>query len=140
MKKIMIVTCSSFTTIVLFFVFFSRYQIVPVITNHIILQLFAMSFTIAIGMALTDYVEKRKDISSMLFDVVLRAAICYGVVLLEGSLFGMFTFAWRTVWEISPILIPTFIVTYVISLISLMEVATSINQTISRKEKGGKPL
>ena len=112
----------------------------PVITNRIILQLFAMSFTIAIGMALTDYVEKRKDISSMLFDVVLRAAICYGVVLMEGSLFGMFTFTWRTVWEISPILIPTFIVTYVISLISLMEVATSINQTISRKEKGGKPL
>lgn len=129
------VTCFSFTTIVLFFVLLTNYNIVPTITNHILIQLFVMSFTIAIGMYLVSKLEEAKDISSLIFDVIMRVIICYAVVLIEGSIFGMITFGWNAILEISPVLLPTIIVTYILSFFTLMEFVDSINKTIKSKKE-----
>jgi hypothetical protein len=133
MKKIIIITCSSFTAIVLIFALLSEFYIVPELSRAIILQLFAMAFTIALLMFLLETIEYRLDAFSLLTDTLFRVLIGYTVVFLEGGLFGMFPFEWKAFAYISPVLIPAYIITYLISYITCVECANAINQSIKRK-------
>jgi len=134
MKKIVIITCSSFTAIVMLFALFSTFDIVPELSKSIVLQLFTMAGSIAVLMFFTDKIEDKLDVSSITVDALIRVFICYIVVFAEGSLFGMFPFGWEAIADISPVLIPTFVITYVIGYFTLVECANVINKNIKRKE------
>ncbi len=133
MKKILIITCSSFTAIVLLFALFSTFDIVPELSKSIVFQLFTMSMSIALLMFISERAEDKLDISSLTVDALIRMLICYIVVFVEGSLFRMFPFSWKAIASISPVLIPTFVITYVIGYFTIVDCANKINKSIKRK-------
>lgn len=133
MKKIVIITCSSFTAIVLLFALFSTFEMVPELTKSIILQLFTMAVSIAVLMFFSERIEDKLAVSSMAADVLIRVLICYSVVFVEGSLFGMFPFGWKAIANISPVLIPTIVITYTIGYFTIVDSANDINKNIKRK-------
>lgn len=134
MKKIVIITCTSFTAIVLLFAFFSTFDRVPELSKSIILQLFVMSASIAVLMFIMEKIEDRLDITSLALDVFIRVLICYLVVFIEGYVFGMFMFEWKAFLYISPVLIPTFILTYAVYYFMLVDYANEINERIKKKK------
>ena len=138
MKKILVVTCASFTTIVLLFSFVERLKITPALNGSVVWQLFLMSLSVSAGMHLVYRLEEVLDISSFVFDVAVRVVVCYVVVLLEGSSFQMFSFGWKAVAVVSPVLIPTIFITYLISYFSLVECADSINSILNKEKAGEK--
>lgn len=134
-KKILIITCSSFTAIILFFILFSKLGVIILFSEDIALQLFIMSLSISILMSLTDKIEAHLDVSSIFVDVSIRVFICYFVVFIQGCLFGMFPFSWISFIYITPVLIPGFLVTYAISYFTNVEYSNAINKSIKRKQK-----
>ncbi|WP_069999106.1 DUF3021 family protein [Cellulosilyticum sp. I15G10I2] len=134
MKKILVITCTSFTAIVLLFALFSTFDMVPELSKSIILQLFAMASSISVLMFISDKIAHKLDINSIVIDALIRVLICYFVVFTEGSLFGMFPFEWKAFAYISPVLIPTFIATYAIYYFTLVDYANEINERIKKKK------
>lgn len=134
MKKIIIIACSSFTAIVLLFALFSTFSMVPELSKSIILQLFIMSASISVLMFIIEKIVHKLDITSMVLDVLIRVLICYFVVFTEGCLFGMFPFEWKAFLYISPVLIPTFIITYAVYYFMLVDYANEINARIKKKK------
>ena len=134
MKKIVIITCSSFTAIVMLFALFSTFDIVPELSKSIALQLFTMTLSIAVLMFFSEKIEDKLIVSSMAVDALIRVLICYIVVFVEGSLFGMFPFGWKAIAYISPVLIPAFIITYAIGYFTIVDDANAINKNINRKK------
>lgn len=134
MKYIMIITCSSFTVIVLLFVLLSNFGLTSELSGPIALQLFAISATIAVLLLALERLEDRFEINSFVLDAVLRILICYLVVYAEGCLFGMLDAGWETLVTVSPILLPAFVITYAVSYFSLVSTAKKINRDIRRKK------
>src|SRR5659263_137653 len=93
-KKILIIMCSSFTAIVLFFILFSKLGVIIPFSEDVTLQLFIMCLSIAILMFISDIIKARLDVSSIFADALIRVLICYSVVFVQGCLFGMFPFSW----------------------------------------------
>lgn len=134
MKKIVIITCSSFTAIVLLFALFSTFDMVPELSKSIVLQLFTMAVSIAVLMFFSEKIEDKLAVSSMAVDALIRVLICYIVVFVEGCLFGMFPFGWKAIAYISPVLIPAFVITYAIGYFTIVDYANAINKNIKRKK------
>jgi sterol desaturase/sphingolipid hydroxylase (fatty acid hydroxylase superfamily) len=107
---------------------------VPELSKSIILQLFVMSASISVLMFIIEKITHKLDITSMVLDVLIRVLICYFVVFTEGCLFGMFLFEWKAFLYISPVLIPTFIITYAVSYFMLVDYANEINERIKKKK------
>jgi len=133
-KKALIITCSSFTAIVLMFALLSTFSMVPELSRNIVLQLFTMAASIAVLMSISDKIEDQFDMSSLALDGLIRVVICYVVVFWEGCLFGMIPFSWKALAYISPALIPTFIITYSIAYFTIVDYANSINKSINHKK------
>lgn len=131
MRKILTITCGSFTVVMMLFVLFSPFRLAPEVTNATALQGFVMSVSIAVIMVLAEKI----DLESIALDVLTKALICYLVVFLEGAFFGMVPFSWKGLWEITPVLIPAFIITYVIEYLVCVEWASFINHKIKRKKQ-----
>lgn len=134
MKKIVITICSSFTAIVLLFALFSNFDMVPELSKSIILQLFTMTVTIAVLMFIGEKIEDKLDINSIAVDALIRVLICYIVVIVEGGLFGMFSFNWEVFAKISPVLIPAFLITYAIGYFTIVDYVNVINKTIKERK------
>lgn len=134
MKKILIMICASFTAINLCFIIFSRFDIVPKLTNQIALQLFVITVTIAVLMYAGEYLETKIDLNSLIIDMLLRITICYLVIFCEGSFFGMVKWEWGHFFDVSCVLVPTFIVTYIISYLTCVDYANSINKKINNRK------
>lgn len=134
MKKIVIITCSSFTAIVLLFALFSTFDMVPELSKSIVLQLFTMALSISVLMFFTEKIGDKLAESSMAVDALIRVLICYIVVFVEGWLFGMFPFGWKAIAYISPVLLPTFVITYAIGYFTIVDFANQINKNIKRKK------
>jgi len=134
MKKIVIITCSSFTAIVLLFALFSTFDMVPELSKSIVLQLFTMALSIAVLMFISERIEDKLDVSSIAVDALIRVLICYIVVFVEGYLFRMFPFGWKAIASISPVLIPTILITYAIGYFTIVDYANAINKNINRKK------
>ena len=133
-KKIITITCSSFTAIVLMFALLSTFNWVPELSKSIVLQLFTMAVSIAVLMFFSDKIEEKLDVSSIAVDAIILVLICYIVVFWEGSLFGMISFSWKAIAYISPALIPTFVITYAISYFTIADYAKVINKNINQKK------
>ena len=134
-KKILIVTCGSFTPMVLFFILFARISRITYFSDVIALELFVMCLTVAILMSVSDRIEAYFDVSAIWMDALIRVFICYFVVFIQGSLFGMFPFSWISFTYITPVLIPGFFVAYGISYLTCIEYSKAINESINRKRK-----
>ncbi len=134
MKKIVIITCSSFTAIVLLFALFSTFNMVPELSKSIVLQLFTMAVSISVLMFFGEKLSDKLVVSSMAVDALIRVLICYLVVFVEGCLFGMFPFGWKAIAYISPILIPGFVITYAIGYFTIVDCANEINKNINQKK------
>lgn len=134
MKKFLIITCASFTAVMLLFCLLSPYDLAPVITKEITLQVFAMTATIAALMLLAEEIEARLQVNSLLADTLIRITICYAAVFIEGGLFGMFPFTLWSLLIISPIVILTFLFTYLIGYMTVWDWAKNINSHIQRKK------
>ncbi|WP_425804416.1 hypothetical protein ACHOLT_20195 [Desulfitobacterium sp. Sab5] len=132
-KKIIIITCSSFTAIVLIFALLSNFTMVPDLSKSIVLQLFTMAVSIAVLMFFSDKIEEKLDVSSIAVDALIRVLICYIVVFWEGCLFGMIPFGWKAIAYISPALIPTFVITYAIAYFTIVDYAKVINKNIKQR-------
>lgn len=130
MKKILTITCGSFTSVIILFALLSPYGFAPAVTNDITFQVFLMSVSIALIMTLAE----RIDYDSLVIDVLVKVLICYLVVFFEGALFGMIPFSWHGFWEITPVLIPAFLITYLFHYITCMECASYINHIIHHKK------
>ena len=134
MKKIVIITCSSFTAIVLLFALFSTFDMVPELSKSIVLQLFTMALSISVLMFFSEKIGDKLVESSMAVDALIRVLICYSVVFVEGCLFGMFPFGWIAIANISLVLIPAFVITYAIGYFTIVDFANQINKTIKRNK------
>lgn len=134
MKKIVIITCSSFTAIILLFSLFSTFDMVPELSKSIVLQLFTMAISIAVLMFFSEKFEDKYTVSSTAMDALIGMLICYIVVFVEGCLFGMFPFGWKAIAYISPVLIPAFVITYAIGYFTIVDDANAINKNIKRKK------
>lgn len=134
MKKIVIITCSSFTAIVLLFALFSTFDMVPELSKNIVLQLFTMALSISVLMFFSDKIGDKLAESWMAVDALIRVFICYIVVFVEGCLFGMFPFGWKAIAYISPVLIPAFVITYTIGYFTIVDFANEINKSIKRNK------
>lgn len=135
MKKLLVVTCSGFTTIVLLFALLSGAGIVPALSGPVVIELFFMALSISAGMLVIEKVEEVYDSSSFILDFLMRMVLCYIVVMLEGHLFKMVTLDWTDFINVSLVLIPTIIVTYLLSFIQLRELANSINRELDHRTK-----
>lgn len=133
-KKIIIITCSSFTAIVLIFALLSNFTMVPDLSKSIVLQLFTMAASIAVLMSISDKIEDQFDVSSLAADALIRVLICYIVVFWEGCWFGMIPFSWKAIAYISPVLIPTFVITYAVGYVTIVDYANEINKSIAHKK------
>ena len=128
MKKIVIVTCSSFTVTILLYVLFSVIGVISEVTNEKVLQLFSMTLSIALLMSVGEWILDKLDVSSLALDAVIRVLICYVVVFAEGTLYGMFPFGWSSLFYISLIIIPTVVTTYAIAYVTVVNYAKQINR------------
>jgi len=128
MKKIVIITCSSFTVTILLYVLFSVIGVISEVTNEKVLQLFSMTLSIALLMSVGEWILDKLDVSSLALDAVIRVLICYVVVFVEGTLYGMFPFGWSSLLYISLIIIPTVVITYAIAYVTVVNYAKQINR------------
>lgn len=137
MKQMIIITCCSFTAIMLLFALFTALGLegmAPEITRTVMLQAFLMSVSMAIMMSICDKIVTRFVTMPLLVDVLIRIVICYMVVFAEGCLFGMIPLSWKSFLDISPVLIVVFFVTYLICYMTQVEYAQQINKSIRRKK------
>lgn len=137
MKKMFIICCTSFTGIMLFFALFSFVgpisDAVPVLSPVVVLQAFAMSASIALLMFVMEKILDRWDFS-LWVDILVRIIICYVVVFIIGGLAGMFPLGPVALLYITPVMLPVFIVTYLVSYITCVEWAEAINKSIRRRK------
>lgn len=135
MKKILLITCSSFTAAQLLFAAFSAASFAPEVNSQTTWQTFCMSLSIALLMVLYEKIADQLGSVPLWLDALFRLAICYGVVFTLGACFGMIAFSWLGLWQISPLLLTIFPLTYAISYLTCTEWAAAINQSIrSRRE------
>ena len=130
MKKILTITCGSFTSEIILFALLSRCNLAPAVTNGITFQVFFMSVSIALIMTLAEHL----NYESIVIDVMIKVLICYLVVFFEGALFGMISFSWHGFWEITPVLVPAFLITYLFHYLTCVECASYINHIIHHKK------
>lgn len=134
MKKILIISCTSFTAVMLLFALFSMFEMAPEISKTITVQVFVITVSIAILMTLAEKIEDRFEVFSILADALMRILLCYFVIFIEGYLFGWFEFSFKALIYITPILIPAFLITYLVSYLTCVEYAEAINRSIKRKK------
>lgn len=135
MKGIVVICTGSFTGIMLLFSLLCQYDMAPQVTEETTIQVFLMALSVAVVMFLAEKIEEKFENISLWTDVLIRIFICYAVVFLEGILFGMFDLSWSSFREITPILIPVFLITYGIGYLSCQNYAESINKSIRQKSK-----
>jgi hypothetical protein len=136
MKHILTITCSSFTAIIVLFALFSKFDspFAPEFSNSTVLEFFIMCLSIAIAMLVSKKIEEKFDIPSIFVDAFIRVLICYIIVFFEGCWFEMFSFSWISFLYISPILIPTYIISYALSYFNRVQYANAINYRIQQKK------
>lgn len=130
MKNFLTITCGSFTVVMLLFILLSPHDLAPYVTNPIALQIFIMSVSIAFIMVIAE----RLKIDSMIGNAVIKVIICYAVVFFEGAFFGMIRFTLEGLLQITPSLVPAFIITYLIQYLMCVKWASHINNSIKHKK------
>ena len=139
MKRIIIITCTSYTVVSVLAALLDGMHYVPLFTPMSILQLFMITLSIAVLMFVLEKIAENFDSYTLWVDLLIRLAICFGVVFFGGMLFGWFTFSWLSLLDILPLTIPTFIITYFIAYFTIFAYAKNINEALKkRKEKTGK--
>lgn len=134
MKKIILITCSSFTAIMLLFTLLSTWDMAPEVSGAVTVQVFVIALSISLLMRIAEKIEDRFEKTSLWTDVLIRLAICYATTFVEGGLFRMFPFSWDVFLKITLILIPVFIVTYAIGYFTYLEWAEAINKSIRQRK------
>lgn len=139
-KKICTTTFTSFTVCVLFLCLFLRlgltdYGTGTLLPTSILMQFFVFCASIAILMPLMEKLENLLDFSSLFLDTAMRLFLCYLVVFLEGSAFGVFAFTLRSFLDITPVMLPVFAVTWIVHYISTKEYTEAVNKAIEKKRK-----
>lgn len=130
MQKFLSITCGSFTVVMLMFMVLSPYGLAPYVTNTTAFQIFIMSVSISIIMVLAEFINK----DSLILDALIKFFICYAVVFLEGAYFKMNDLSWKGVLQITPALVPAFIITYFIQYLTCVEWADKINKSIKHQK------
>ena len=135
MKKILLITCTSFTAAQLLFAAFSATPFVPELNSQTTWQTFCMTLSIALLMVLYEKIADQFGSTPLWLDILLRLLICYVVVFTQGAYFGMIALSWLGLWRITPSLGIIYLLTYTISYLTCTEWAAAINQSIrSRRE------
>lgn len=135
MKKILLITCASFTVAQLLTAAFVGASFTPEASSQTTWQLFMMSLSIALLMVLYEKIAERFGGAPLWADALLRLAICYLIVFSQGAYFGMITWSWRGLGQITPLLLLIFLLTYIISYLTCTEWAAAINQSIRSRRK-----
>lgn len=130
MKKLLLITCTSFTITQLLFAVFAASDFAPAVNSQSTLQAFIMSLSIAIFMVAAEKAADYFAVVPLWLDGLIRLMICYMVVFIEGTFFGMITFSWLGLWQITPLLLVIFLLTYFISYLTCSEWAEAINKCI----------
>jgi hypothetical protein len=134
MKKLLIITCTSFTAVILSFTLLAKFDFAPTMTNSTPIQVFILTLSIAALMYLGEIIEDRFEINSLWADALIRLFICYATIFLEGHIFRWFETTPSAILIITPILVPAFIITYWVSYSISVEYTETINQIIKRKK------
>lgn len=137
MKKLIIITCTSYTTVTIVSALLSQLDMALFISANTLLQLFFITFLIAVTMLVLDKVEDKYERFSLWADGLIRIVICYVFVLLGGFVFGWFPVVLQSVLLASPIILITFFITYLVSYLAILDYATNINK-ILKKEKNNR--
>lgn len=132
MKKIALIDLISFAMCVLLYTLFSLADNTMEVNAKMILVLYVMCLIIAVLVTLTQFILQKLD-APMIADIAATTVICYIVVTTVGVLGGMFALSWDIVLSISPIIIPTMIVTYFLSYFSVVQYANEINDMLVEK-------
>ena len=136
MKRIIIVTCTSYTVVSVLASLLSGFDAAPVFAPVTMLQLFLLTLAISVLMFIAEKIAEKLDFYTLLVDLFVRLAICFGVVFFGGMLFGWFTFSWGSVLQMLPLTLPTFAITYVVAYVTVLTYAQNINEALNkRKEK-----
>ena len=136
MKRILIITCTSYTVASVLASLLSGFDAAPIFAPVTMLQLFLVTLTIAVLMFIAEKITEKLDSYTLLVDLFVRLAICFGVVFFGGMLFGWFTFSWVSVLQMLPLTLPTFAITYVVAYATIFSYAQNINKALKkRKEK-----
>jgi Protein of unknown function (DUF3021). len=135
-KRIIIVTCTSYTVVSVLASLLSGFDAAPVFAPVTMLQLFLLTLAISVLMFIAEKIAEKLDFYTLLVDLFVRLAICFGVVFFGGMLFGWFTFSWGSVLQMLPLTLPTFAITYVVAYVTVLTYAQNINEALNkRKEK-----
>ena len=134
MKKTLIICSVSFTGVMLLFSLLSMKDLSPGVNNIITLQVFVLTFSIALSMSFTEMVQEKMNITSIWVDAVVRALLSYTLIFVEGILFGWFPLSIRALFLFIPIWLPVFLITYLIVYLTYVGYAQDINQSIRRKK------
>ncbi len=129
LKPIVIITCVSFTVELLLYVAIALLVFKAELTGLAVYALFAMSLGIALLLSVVDWLGEHVELS-LFVDNLLRIAVCYVVVLGIGFAVGMFAFSWMALVYVSPILLPVYVVTYLVSYFTIKEYTNSINAAL----------
>ncbi len=134
MKKIMIITCASFTAVMLLFTLLSVWDMAPEVSGGVTVQVFVIALSISVLMYIAEKIEDRFEITSLWADTLIRLVICYATVFVEGGLFRMFPYSWDIFLKVTLVLIPVFIITYAIGYFTCLEWAQAINKSIRQRK------
>ena len=135
MKSSITICTTSFTMVMIVAAIIDHIDSIfaPDITSITILQFFSMSLTISILIHLFRKIYTKVTNRSNIPWIIL-ILICYITVLLLGTLYGYFSLSFEALLIITPIMIPTFIVTSLIEYITISKYANEINREISKRK------
>ena len=135
MKRILIITCTSYTIVSVLAALLSDMNYAPLFSPVTMLQLFLVTIVIAVLMFAAETIVGKLDFYTLWLDLFIRLAICFGVVFFGGVLFGWFALSWTAFLNILPLTIPTFVITYFIAYVTIFSYAQNINAALKKRKE-----
>ena len=137
LKKFLIITCASFTAVMLFFALFATVNtaIVRDIDRVLTIQVLLMNASIALLMVIVETITNRFEKVPLGVDAIIRVLICYLVIFFEGYWFGWFELSLNSLVLITPVLVVAFLITYLVMYMTCADYADVINKNIKKKRR-----
>lgn len=132
LKNSLLTICASFTATIIIFAILGEFHITPMVTNHIIYQLFVLNVLIELLMLITDRFPYKTVYSWMAVSIV---DIFLVVFLVGGVLMKMFPFYPYLIAIISLMLFSVFFIVYGIMALKNHSDANSINKILGKRRK-----
>lgn len=135
-KSIFTITSTSFTGAVMLVYIFNRFGFFCINGDSYIPFLFFVCLAIALFMSLYEVVAHRllKSDVNLILDGIIRMLICLITITVGGWLGGLFSFSWRMLFYVMPVLVPVFFVTYFVVYKTCSRYADDINKAINKRK------